>query len=44
MIDKTSSATDEYLPEKPSLKTGLLALKQKDYPQAIAHLEKIAQQ
>ncbi|MDJ0517670.1 MAG: M48 family metalloprotease [Trichodesmium sp. MO_231.B1] len=44
MIDKTSSATDEYLPEKPSLKTGLLALKQKDYPQAIAHLEIIAQQ
>ena len=44
MIDKTSSATDEYVPEKPSLKTGLLALKQKDYPQAIAHLEIIAQQ
>ncbi|MCL2924736.1 MAG: M48 family metalloprotease, partial [Trichodesmium sp. MAG_R04] len=44
MIDKTSSFTDEYLPEKPSLKTGLLALKQKDYPQAIAHLEIIAQQ
>ncbi len=32
------------VPEKPSLKTGLLALKQKDYPQAIAHLEIIAQQ
>ncbi|NEQ36190.1 MAG: M48 family metalloprotease [Okeania sp. SIO3I5] len=44
MIDKTSSATDNYVPEKPSLKTGLLALKQKDYPQAIAHLEIIAQQ
>ena len=44
MIDKTSSATDDYVPEKPSLKAGLLALKQKDYPQAIAHLEIIAQQ
>ncbi|MGD1699831.1 M48 family metalloprotease [Dapis sp. BLCC M229] len=44
MIDKTSSGTDDYVPEKPSLKTGLLALKQKDYPQAIAHLEIIAQQ
>jgi len=44
MIDKTSSPTDDYVPEKPSLKTGLLALKQKDYPQAIAHLEIIAQQ
>ncbi|NES03097.1 MAG: M48 family metalloprotease [Okeania sp. SIO2F4] len=44
MIDKTSSATDNYVPEKPSLKAGLLALKQKDYPQAIAHLEIIAQQ
>ncbi|MGD1809228.1 M48 family metalloprotease [Dapis sp. BLCC M126] len=44
MIDKTSSATDKNVPEKPSLKTGLLALKQKNYPQAIAHLEIIAQQ
>ncbi len=44
MIDKTSSATDDYVPEKPSLKAGLLALKQKDYPQAITHLEIIAQQ
>ncbi|OZH53041.1 hypothetical protein AFK68_20345 [Hydrocoleum sp. CS-953] len=44
MIDKTSSAPDNYVPEKPSLKAGLLALKQKDYLQAIAHLEIIAQQ
>ncbi|MEM1171202.1 MAG: M48 family metalloprotease [Cyanobacteria bacterium P01_H01_bin.35] len=44
MIDKKSSATDNHVPEKPSLKTGLLALKQKDYLQAIAHLEIIAQQ
>ncbi len=32
------------MPEKPSLKTGLLALKQKDYLEAIAHLQIIAQQ
>jgi len=44
MIDKTSSAIDDYVPEKPSLKTGLLALKQKKYPQAIAQLKIIAQQ
>ncbi|MCL2931424.1 MAG: M48 family metalloprotease [Trichodesmium sp. MAG_R03] len=44
MIDNTSSAQDDYVAEKPSLKTGLLALKQKDYSQAIAHLEIIAQQ
>ncbi|MGB3511152.1 MAG: M48 family metalloprotease [Microcoleaceae cyanobacterium] len=44
MIDNTSSATSDSVPEKPSLKAGLLALKQKDYPQAIAHLEIIAQQ
>ncbi|MGK7922133.1 MAG: hypothetical protein AB4080_19220, partial [Trichodesmium sp.] len=45
MIDKKkSSVADNNVPEKPSLKTGLLALKQKDYPQAIAHLEIIAQQ
>ena len=44
MIDKISSATDDYLPEKPSLKSGLLALRKKDYLQAIAILEIIAQQ
>ncbi|NEP87707.1 MAG: M48 family metalloprotease [Okeania sp. SIO2C2] len=44
MIDNTPSATDSYLPEKPSLKSGLLALKQKKYSQAIAHLEIISQQ
>ena len=43
MIDKISSTKDDYAPEEPSLKTGLLALKQKDYSQAIAHLEIIAQ-
>ena len=32
------------MPEKPSLKTGLLALKQKDYLEAIAHLQIIAKQ
>ncbi len=44
MIDNTSSTTGDSVPEKPSLKAGLLALKQKDYSQAIAHLEIIAQQ
>ena len=44
MIDKISSATDDYLPEKPSLKSGLIALRKKDYLQAIAILEIIAQQ
>ena len=44
MIDNTPSTTSSYLPEKPSLKAGLLALKQKKYPQAIAHLEIISQQ
>ncbi|NEQ74621.1 MAG: M48 family metalloprotease [Okeania sp. SIO2C9] len=44
MIDNTSSAIGDFVPEKPSLKAGLLALKQKNYPQAIAHLEIISQQ
>ena len=44
MIDKKSSGADNNVPEKPSLKTGLLALKQKDYLEAIAHLQIIAQQ
>ncbi|GGA05719.1 tetratricopeptide repeat protein [Okeania sp. KiyG1] len=44
MIDNKSSATGDSVPEKPSLKAGLLALKQKNYPQAIAHLEIISQQ
>ena len=44
MIDKKSSGADNNVPEKPSLKTGLLALKQKDYLEAIAHLQIIAKQ
>ncbi|NET45210.1 M48 family metalloprotease [Okeania sp. SIO2B3] len=44
MTDNTSSATGDSVPEKPSLKAGLLALKQQNYPQAIAHLEIISQQ
>ncbi|MDY7006521.1 MAG: zinc metalloprotease HtpX [Cyanobacteriota bacterium] len=44
MIDNKSSATGDFVPEKPSLKAGLLALKQKNYPEAIAHLEIISQQ
>lgn len=44
MIDITSSITGDSVPEKPSLKAGLLALKLKDYSEAIAHLEIISQQ
>ncbi|NET27907.1 M48 family metalloprotease [Okeania sp. SIO1I7] len=44
MINNKSCATGDSVPEKPSLKAGLLALKQQNYPQAIAHLEIISQQ
>ncbi|MEB3340489.1 M48 family metalloprotease [Okeania sp.] len=44
MINKTSPGANNYVPEKPSLKIGLLALKQKNYYQAIAHLKIIAEQ
>ena len=37
MIDKKTSGADNNVPEKPSLKTGLLALKPVSYTHLRAH-------